>query len=75
MTGVQTCALPICSCPQFTCDGCGDKFCLEHVTKQDDLELCPACLDLPEPECECVRIDVDLNDASGCPAHGVGVRR
>lgn len=23
-----------------------------------------------EPECECVRIDVDLDDARNCPMHG-----
>jgi hypothetical protein len=71
------CTVELCSsCPQFTCDGCGDKFCLEHVTKQDDLEFCPDCAaDIPEPECECVNVtgrwDLEETfDASGCPAHG-----
>ena len=73
------CTVQLCSsCPQFTCDGCGDKFCLEHLSLRDTdgLEFCSDCAaDAPEPECECVRIDVDLYDAGGCPAHGVGVRR
>ena len=80
----NNCTVELCaSCPQFTCDGCGDKFCLEHFTKVAGLDICPVCADeeepewddLPEAECECVRIDVDLYDAAGCPAHGVGVRR
>lgn len=26
--------------------------------------------DEPEPDCECVRTDVDMYDAGGCPLHG-----
>jgi hypothetical protein len=65
------CAVKLCRCcPQFSCDGCGHKHCLEHKTRVEDLDLCPTCAEEPEPECECVRIDVDLDDASGCLLHG-----
>ena len=73
----DNCTVELCeSCPQFTCDGCGDKFCLEHVSKRDDLELCPVCVaELPEPECECANVTgrwdtQETWDATGCPVHG-----
>ena len=28
----------------------------------------------PDPPCECVQVDVDIMDASGCPAHGTKAR-
>jgi hypothetical protein len=66
------CEVKLCSCcPQFVCDGCGLKHCLEHRTMSQMLDLCPDCAaDIPEPECECVRIDVDLDDPNGYLVHG-----
>jgi hypothetical protein len=47
---------------------CGDDCCSSGVT------LCgwdgePELLD-DDPPCECVRVDVDEDDSSGCPLHG-----
>ena len=69
------CTVKLCPCcPQFSCDACGQKFCIEHKTRIDDLNLCPVCTvsveDLLEPDCECVSIDVDEVDARDCLLHG-----
>jgi hypothetical protein len=69
------CTVKLCACcPQFACDACGEKFCLEHKTRVDDLDLCPVCTvsleDLADPECECVLVDADEDDASDCQLHG-----
>jgi hypothetical protein len=77
----DNCTVKLCSsCPQFVCSCCGLKHCLEHLTKSDDLSLCPLCVGKPEPECECRNVtgrwDLEETwDASGCPLHGVGVAR
>jgi hypothetical protein len=42
----------------FCCDGCGGRFCNDHVHEADS-----------DSPCECERIDVDYYDARGCPAH------
>lgn len=53
------CTKKLCSCcDQFTCECCGLSFCMDHLAA----EL--------EPECRCIQVDVDRDDASGCPLHG-----
>jgi hypothetical protein len=58
------------NCPQFNCDGCGLAHCLEHKIELSGVWLCPVCIEEDSDVCECVPIDVDRVDASGCPLHG-----
>ena len=46
-----------------SCSACADK----HGWKQGI--VCSDCLDEPEPECNCTRVDVDLYDPRGCEFH------
>ena len=49
----EPCAAPGCEarlcscCAAFSCDGCDQRYCLEHRTLYADLSLCPECL--PDP--------------------------
>src|SRR5438132_12783162 len=63
------CPVELClCCEQFACDGCGHAFCQDHQIHFQGLSLCLDCLqetlEANEPECECVRTDVDLFDAT-----------
>jgi hypothetical protein len=60
------------------CDGYGKDAALLTYQPDWDIFACPACiaeckaqLAAEFDECTCVRIDVDYDDARGCPAHDV----
>lgn len=59
---------------KLQCDDCGACYEAEKMKSEDGLVLCSDCLEARErredEECQCVLIDVDLADASGCPVHG-----
>ncbi len=53
------CNKKLCGCcSQFVCHCCGLIFCMDHVGQEE------------EPDCTCIRTDVDQVDARTCELHG-----
>jgi hypothetical protein len=67
-TGCETGSCPDCKTACFSCDR---AYCKAHLIDTEDGPCCATCADeIDDPQCECVRIDVDQDDASDCPLHG-----
>ncbi len=47
-------------CEKIVCQHCGPDHAENHAQEAED----------DDPPCECVRVDVDQDDASDCPLHG-----
>lgn len=73
--GSDSCESMLCQDCRHKCTECGLWACYDHMGWFIGERVCHLCLaklldEMGEPECQCMRIDVDLDDASQCPIHG-----
>ncbi len=65
------CQCASCDDCKTVCFSCDQVYCKAHLIDTEDGPCCASCADeQDDPPCECVRVDVDMDDASGCPLHG-----